>query len=107
MLTDEIANESHKLVKKLNKSWTPGASGPKDIYNHPFENGEIETFECNIPFTRESWHGRMLACRGTMASMDDDTLKKWNKEHLKLLEKYPEEFEIKHKVYIAWYTITK
>ena len=107
MLTDEIANESHKLVKKLNKNWTPGASGSKDIYNHPFENGEIETFECNIPFTRESWHGRMLACRGTMASMDEDTLNKWNKKHLKLLEKYPEEFEIKHKVYIAWYTVTK
>ena len=105
MLTDELANESHNLVKKLNENWTPGASGAKDIYNHPFENGEIETFECKIPFTRESWHGRMLACRGTMASMDEDTLNKWNKEHLKLLEKYPEEFEIKHKVYIAWYTI--
>ena len=107
MLTDDLANESHKLVKKLNKNWTPGASGSKDIYNHPFENGEVETFECNIPFTRESWHGRMLACRGTMASMDEDTLNKWNKKHLKLLEKYPEEFEIRHKVYIAYYRIEK
>ena len=107
MLTDELANESHKLVKKLNKNWTPGASGSKDIYNHPFENGEVETFECNIPFTRESWHGRMLACRGTMASMDEATLNKWNKKHLKLLEKYPEEFEIRHKVYIAYYRIKK
>ena len=33
MLTDELANESHNLVKKLNKNWTPGASGAKDIYN--------------------------------------------------------------------------
>lgn len=104
-LTDEIANKSHNLVKEINKSWTPGASGSKDIYNHPFPNGIVETFECKIPFTRESWHGRMLACRGTMASMDEKTLKEWNKAHLKMLSAYPENFEINHKVYIARYVI--
>ena len=104
-LTDEIANKSHSLVKEINKSWTPGASGSKDIYNHPFPNGNVETFECEIPFTRESWHGRMLACRGTMASMDEETLKRWNKSHLNMLSEYPDSFEINHKVYIAWYII--
>lgn len=102
-LDDKIAKKSHELVKKLNKNWTPGASGAKDIYNHPFENGSVDVFECNLPFTRESWHGRMLACRGTMASMDEKTLAKWNKKHIELLADYPETFEIKHKVYIASY----
>ncbi len=106
-LDDEIAKKSHMLVKKLNKSWTPGKSGSRDMYNHPFENGKLDIFECNIPFTRESWHGRMCACRGTMASMDEKTLTKWNKAHLKLLDNYPESFYIKHKVYIASYTINK
>ena len=104
-LTDEIANKSHNLVKEINKNWTPGASGSKDIYDHPFPNGNVETFECKIPFTRESWHGRMLACRGTMASMDEDTLKIWNEAHLNMLSEYPDSFEINHKVYIAWYII--
>lgn len=104
-LDDEIASRSHKLVKKMNKSWTPGASGSRDIYNHPFPNGKVETFTCKIPFTRESWHGRMCACRGTMASMDEETLNKWSKAHLELLSHYPENFEIKHKVYIASYKI--
>ncbi len=104
-LTDEIARKSHTLVKEMNTSWTPGASGSKDIYNHPFPNGNVETFECKIPFTRESWHGRMLACRGTMASMDEDTLKIWNEAHLNMLSEYPGSFEINHKVYIAWYII--
>lgn len=103
-LDDEIAKKSHELVKKLNKNWTPGASGSKDMYNHPFENSKFDVFECKIPFTRESWHGRMLACRGTMASMDEKTLEKWNKKHKELLSIYPDKIEIKHKVYIASYS---
>ncbi len=106
-LDDEIAEKSHNLVKKLNKNWTPGASGSKDMYNHPFPNGDLDVFTCDIPFTRESWHGRMCACRGTMASMDEKTLAKWDKEHKKILSKYPEEFTIKHKIYIAAYKIEK
>lgn len=106
-LNDEIAKMSHELVKKLNTSWTPGASGSKDMYNHPFENGQLDIFECKLPFTRESWHGRMLACRGTMASMDNETLKNWSEKHLAMLSVYPENFTIKHKVYIASYKINK
>lgn len=106
-LDDEIARESHMLVKKMNRNWTPGASGSRDMYNHPFDNGVLDIFECEISFTRETWHGRMCACRGTMASMDEKTLKRWNEAHLKLLSKYPESFEIKHKIYIASYTIEK
>lgn len=106
-LDDEIAAKSHMLVKKINRSWTPGASGSRDMYNHPFENGNLDIFDCMIPFTRETWHGRMCACRGTMASMDEETFCRWNKEHIKLLSKYPEKFKIKHKIYIASYRIDK
>ncbi len=106
-LDDEIAKMSHELVKLMNTNWTPGASGAKDIYNHPFENGEIDVFECFLPFTRETWHGRMCACRGTMASMDKETLNKWSDKHLEKLTEYPESFKIKHKVYIASYKIPK
>ncbi len=106
-LDDEIAGKSHKLVKKLNQSWTSGASSAKDIYNHPFPNGDLDIFTCDIPFTKESWHGRMCACRGTMASMDEKTLAKWDEAHKKLLAEYPEEITIKHKIYIASYRIEK
>ncbi len=106
-LDDEIAAKSHRLVKRLNKNWTPAASGSKDMYNHPFPNGNLDIFTCDISFTRESWHGRMCACRGTMASMNEKTLAKWDEAHKKLLSKYPEEFTIKHKIYIASYRIHK
>ncbi|MBQ2964008.1 MAG: class I SAM-dependent methyltransferase [Clostridia bacterium] len=104
-LLDEIAKRSHTLVKTLNKNWTPGASGSKDMYNHPFVNGQLDIFDCKLPFTRESWHGRMIACRGTKASMDKETLVRWEKAHTELLSKYPKEFEINHKIYIATYKL--
>lgn len=97
-LDDELAKRSHMLVKKMSRNWTPGASGSRDMYKHPFENGKLDIFECQIPFTRESWHGRMCACRGTMASMYEKTLAKWDNKHRKMLLDYPEEFTVKHKV---------
>ena len=51
---------------------------------------------------RESWHGRMRACRGVGASKSSDELKKWDEEHWKMLmDNAPEQFNIKHYISIA------
>ena len=61
-----------------------------------------------VPFTRESWHGRMRACRGVGASMDESTLAKWNDEHIKmLLENAPEKFDVLHYMSVAELTVKK
>ena len=50
-----------------------------------------------VPFTRDTWNGRMKACRGVGASMDPDTITKWETEHMKMLtENAPEAFEVLH-----------
>jgi hypothetical protein len=50
-----------------------------------------------VPFTKDSWHGRMRACRGVGASLSAEEIAKWDKEHRELLDKIaPEQFEIKH-----------
>ena len=103
--TDPIARRSCRLVRRMNPAWTPGASGVRDMYDHPFPNGKVESFVCDLPFTRESWHGRMLACRGTMASMDAETLAEWDRRHRRMLAKCPEAFTVRHRVYIASYTL--
>ncbi len=104
-LDSEIADKSHKLVKKFNNVWTPEASGSKDMYDDLFDGRETESFYCDIPFTRESWHGRMCACRGTLASMGKEQFEKWNEAHIKMLSDYPERFTIKHKVYITYFVL--
>ena len=50
-----------------------------------------------MPFTKETWHGRMRACRGVGASLNEKELAAWDKEHRELLDRIaPEEFDILH-----------
>ena len=59
-------------------------------------------FRVDVPFTRESWHGRMRACRGVGASLSEEELVKWDKEHRELLERIaPEQFEVLHYAALA------
>ena len=73
---------------------------PIDIPDCFFDYFEIVSHEeqrTNVPFTKEKWHGRMKACRGVGASLNDGELAEWEIEHLNLLDKIaPDEFEILH-----------
>lgn len=104
-LRDPIARRSYRLVKRLNPDWSSGSTGYRDVYNHPFPNGRVEVIDCDLPFTRETWHGRMCACRGTLASMDEETFRIWDVRHRRILEKLPEHFTVRHRLYIASYHV--
>ena len=106
-IDDPIAAKSHRLVKRVNKNWTPGASGSRDMFDDLFPGRVTETFYADLPFTRESWHGRMCACRGTLASMDAATFAAWERRHLKMLSHSPENFTVKHKIYISYFILTE
>ncbi len=55
-----------------------------------------------VPFTRESWHGRMRACRGVGASLSEEELDKWDREHRELLESIaPARLEVLHYAALA------
>ena len=57
---------------------------------------------------RESWNGRLKACRGIGASLTDDEIHSWENEHLKLLSEIaPKEFDILHYVAIAELKVKK
>ncbi len=52
-----------------------------------------------IPFTRESWRGRMRALRGIGASLPDEDVSRFDREHAELLRKIaPERFTIVHRI---------
>ena len=104
---DEIAGKSEELILKYNPKWTGCGDTVHpvlvpDEYLEFFNLEKQEQFRVDVPFTRESWHGRMRACRGTSASMSVDEFSAWNEEHEKMLMEYPESFMIKHYVSIAW-----
>ena len=103
---DPIAQASEKLVLKYHPSWSGAAetrkpiSIPKEVLKF-FDPESQEQFDVRIPFTRETWHGRMKACRGVGASLESSRLSAWEQEHLTMLKTVPETFEVLHYAAIA------
>jgi len=103
---DEIANASEQLILKFNPSWT-GAGMKRSKQNIPewskslFEEANSIVYDIKVPFTRESWHGRMKACRGIGASsLSIEEIEEFERQHIKLLSEMPETFDILHYVTI-------
>lgn len=104
---DEIAGKSEELVLKYSPEWS-GAGGKlhpihiPDCYKLKFDIIDREEYLLDVHFTRETWHGRMKACRGAGASLTQEELGKWEEEHLKMLsECAPEEFDVRHYAALA------
>ena len=98
---DEIAGKSEDLVRKYNPDWTGGretrhAIWVPDVMYEYFDMEEHEEYDVMVPFTKESWHGRMIACRGVGASLSPEELAKWDAEHRELLKDAPESFDVLH-----------
>ncbi len=104
---DRIAGASEELVLKYSPDWS-GKGETKHPIEIPdcvydiFEMVYHDEYDLKVPFTRESWHGRMKTCRGIGASLSEDELAEWDTEHRNLLEKIaPEEFEVLHYAALA------
>ena len=104
---DPIAGQSENLVLKFNPQWSGAGetkrpiSIPSIAYDY-FELEDHEEYDLTVPFTRESWHGRMRACRGVGASLAGDELDCWDEEHRALLRRIaPEQFEVLHYAALA------
>ena len=103
---DAIAKKSEEIVLKYNPAWT--GSGEKkrpinipDVMNDYFDLEDQEIYELKVPFTRDTWHGRMIACRGVGASLSSEELTKWDIEHRKFLETVPDSFDVLHYAAVA------
>lgn len=99
---DKIAGASEDLVLKYSPHWSGAGERIHPInipecYKEHFELVHHDEFTLKIPFTRESWNGRMKACRGIGASLTKKEVSMWEQEHIKLLEHIaPEEFDVLH-----------
>ncbi|MBQ6733647.1 MAG: methyltransferase domain-containing protein [Lachnospiraceae bacterium] len=99
---DKIAGASEELVLKYSPNWS-GAGETRHPIRLPgiaydyFEIEDHEEYDLSVPFTRESWHGRMRACRGVGVSLTEEELARWDAEHRELLDEIaPEQFGVQH-----------
>ena len=110
---DKIAGASEELILKYSPSWSGAGetSHPIDIpkcYNRHFDCVYHEEYPLKVHFTKESWHGRVKACRAIGASLSEEEIASWEREHLALLSKLaPDEFDVLHYAAIAELKVRK
>lgn len=99
---DKIAGASEELVLKYNPKWSGAGETIHQIaipncYKEKFSLVYHEEYPIKVSFTRDSWNGRMKACRGIGASLTESEIATWEEEQKKLLaEIAPVEFEVLH-----------
>ncbi|MBQ8409725.1 MAG: class I SAM-dependent methyltransferase [Clostridia bacterium] len=104
---DKIAGASEELVLKYSPNWSGARETKKPIHisNVVYDYFDMvghEEYDLAVPFTREAWHGRLRACRGVGASLSEEQLARWDKEHRALLSDIaPERFEVLHYAALA------
>lgn len=87
---DPIAKKTEELILKYNPKWSMG-DYPGDILAFPewaqghFKLKGMFYFDENVPFTIDTWRGRIRACGGIGASLSEEEVKLFDQEHDKLL----------------------
>lgn len=101
---DEIVRRSEELILRHNPQWTAAdyhgetPAFPKWAEGH-FRLKGMFVYDERIPFTIESWRGRIRACRGVGAALSEDEVKRFDEEHEKLLiSTVDNEFTILHRI---------
>jgi len=102
----EIAKKTEDLILKYNPAWQGFGYQPADSVvpgwsEKYFRVKKIENYIEDIPFSVESWMGRIRACRGVAAVLEADQVAAFDGEHKKMLLKHgQEELNIPHQILI-------
>ena len=101
---DEIARRTEELVLEFNPDWS-AADWSGEIPDCPeWARERLEVvgtfyYDKPTPFTRESWCGRIRACRGIGASLSVEEVAAFDQAHQELLAStVPEQFTVLHRI---------
>lgn len=101
---DRIAAASEKLVLKYNPQWSSadyaGDSPPLPRWAEgTFDVKAFYYYDEPIHFTRDTWRGRIRACRGIGAALTTEEVQRFDDEHDALLKQVAgERFAILHRI---------
>lgn len=108
-----ILAKSEELVLKFNPDWNGNNYDrvklmPADWISDLFYTETLHTYIEDLEFTRDSWCGRMRACRGVGASLPVDLVAEYDREHREELEKIAGDvFAIPHQIIMQVYRVKK
>jgi SAM-dependent methyltransferase len=100
-----IVSQTHELIEKYNAESRPGARKWSKGSIVPAWSRDwlrlktFHEFQVNLPFSRESWCGRIRACRWIGAVLSKKQTKAFDREHAALLQRIaPARFDIRHRI---------
>lgn len=102
---DSLVRASEKLVLKYNPDWSgadwDGLIPPKPRWSlEDFDLAGLFVYDEQVPFTRESWRGRMRALRGIAANLSEDQVNAFDQEHEALLSAMAaDRFDVWHRIH--------
>lgn len=102
---DPVAGASEELILKYNPQWS-GVDFSGEVPDRPgwadlatFSLVAMFRYDEAIPFTRETWRGRMRACRGVGAALAPEEVEAFDRELGALLaETTAESFAVLHRL---------
>lgn len=109
---DPVIAEMEALVKRYNPAWS-GCGFDVFRYRYPswaegrFLIDTIHSYDTVIPFTRETWLGRIRSCRGVGASLPPEKIAAFGEEYREILGKYDEPLMLRHQIHMEVYRSTK
>lgn len=87
---DEVIRKSFELVRKYNPNWSGFMKrfdvSSFDYLKKSFSVSDVFKRDYRLPFTKESWCGRMIASRGTGATLNDDKIECFKNEMMNMLD---------------------
>jgi SAM-dependent methyltransferase len=101
---DNVARQTEGLVLRFNPQWT---TGDWDGVILPMPTWAEQAFSLRamfyydepIPFTRETWRGRIRACRGVGAELNEEEVRRFDAAHAELLAQIvPVNFTVLHRL---------
>lgn len=103
LAADPIAVTMEALVLEFNPAWSSAHSDGQVPTVPAWAEGltfvGMVAYDVDVPFTRESWRGRVRACRGVGASLPEDRVAAFDRAHAELLERIaPETFTVRHRI---------
>lgn len=99
-----LAQKTEEIILDLNPKWTAaGYQGhippiPEGMKEH-FVLKSMFYYDEEIPFTKETWRGRMRTCRGVGASLSNELVQEFDRRLSDLLDEFgKEEFTVLHRM---------
>lgn len=106
-LPGSVAEATERLILQHQPRWrhanSAGINGQvlRDMQASGFVRIESFTFDVHIRFTREAWRGFIRTTSPIGASMSQDQLEQFDRDHDVLLNDWPRELDIPHRVFAA------